>query len=190
MSVPLELLGDREGDHVRLRSPEVGTFTRALAQDALVGPGAPAGVLHSLGRAFELVVPAGVAGRVLDAPPEPVHRPVGYGTVLYRLAPLEAGGTLASPTATGRQDAALAVRAPYSGRLWLRPAPGEAPFVSVGQELTEGTALALIEVMKTFTHLTYQPTGDLPARARVVAIHVADGAEVKDRDELIVVEPA
>lgn len=190
MSSPLELIADREGEHVTLRSPEVGTFTRALPENALVGPGAPAGVLHALGRAFALVVPPGIRGRVLDPAPERVHEPVGYGSVLYRLAPLEAAGEVAGGTAATREDAALAVRAPYSGRFWLRPAPGEEPFVRAGQELAEGTALGLIEVMKTFTHLAYHATGGLPARARVVEIRVGDGQEITERDELFVVEPA
>lgn len=190
MSLSVELIADREGEHVLLRSPEVGTFTRALPENALVGPGAPAGVLHSLGRTHALVVPAGVRGRVLDPAPGRVHEPVGYGSVLYRLAPLEVGGDSTSGAAATHDEAALAVRAPYSGRFWLRPAPGEEPFVRAGAELTEGTTLGLIEVMKTFTHLAYQPTGGLPARARVVAVRVGDGQEITERDELFEVEPA
>jgi acetyl-CoA carboxylase biotin carboxyl carrier protein len=190
MSSSLELLSGREGERVTLHSPEVGTFTRALPENTLVGPGAPAGVLHSLGRAWHLVVPAGVSGRVLDPAPERVHQPVGYGTVLYRLAPLQAHADDENASSDERHDSRLAVRAPYSGRFWLRPAPGEPPFVQVGQELSAGSALGLIEVMKTFTHLGYQPGAGLPERARVVAVLVSDGAEITDRDELVVVEPA
>jgi len=81
-------------------------------------------------------------------------------------------------------------RAPSAGRYWLRPAPSEAPFVAVGQQLDAGSALGLIEVMKTFTRLAYRPGSGLPECARVLRILVADGAEVADGAPLLELEPA
>jgi 3-methylcrotonyl-CoA carboxylase beta subunit len=43
------------------------------------------------------------------------------------------------------------VRATMEGSFWTRPAPGEPPFVDVGQPVSEGQTLGLIEVMKTFS---------------------------------------
>ncbi|NOT31179.1 MAG: hypothetical protein HOP15_12085, partial [Planctomycetes bacterium] len=83
MSRVLELFLAREVERLVLKSPEVGLFTRALPTGALLAPHATAGVLHSLGRRFDLVAPSGAAGRVVNPPPERVLAPVSYGTVLY-----------------------------------------------------------------------------------------------------------
>ena len=187
----LELLAGRDGERIVLLSPEVGYFTRALPAGALVAPRAAAGVLHSLGRRFELVAPGGVAGRVVNAPPELVLAPVGYGTVLYELAPLEPGVPVAAPAASGPEATAgaLLFRAPHSGRFWQRPAPNEAPFVHAGESIEDGRTLGLIEVMKTFTHVVYRHEGELPPRARVARILVADGGDVEEGGALLELEP-
>ena len=191
MTKVLELLLGREGERVLLRSPEVGYFTRALPAGALLAPRAAAGVLHSLGRRIELVTPAGVAGRVVNAPPELVLAPVGYGTVLYELAPLESGVPLAAPPSGGPEAAAgaLSFRAPHSGRFWQRPSPNEAPFVRAGELIEDGRTLGLIEVMKTFTHVVYRAGSELPPRARVARVLVADGGDVEEGGALLELEP-
>lgn len=185
------LVVERDGA-VCLASPEVGRFTCAVHQGAYLAPGEAAGLLTALGRSFELVVPEGASGMVANAPPEPVLAPVGYGDVLYRLAPIEgAARSAAGATASvGRNEGELVVRAPQSGRVYHRPAPGEPPFVSAGDVVTEGRPLAMLEVMKTFSHVNYRAGGGLPARARIVRWRVKDGADVKSGEALIEVERA
>jgi biotin carboxyl carrier protein len=190
MTQPLELLLERVGERLVLKSPGVGLFTRALPAGALVSPHASAGVLNALGRRFELVAPEGALGRVVNAPPERVQAPVGYGTVLYELAPLDSGA-LATPqvrAAAGARAGALVFRAPHSGRFWQRPSPNDPPFLRPGDALADGQTIGLIEVMKTFTHLVYRSGGELPARAKLVRFLAADGAEVKDGGELLELE--
>lgn len=188
----LELLVEKRGERVLLRAPEVGTFTCAVPRGQLLAPEARAGVLSSLGRAIELVVPAGVLGRIVSERPERVREPVGYGTTLYELVPL---GAEAEDAGTGRDEEAAAsgapaFRAPLSGRFWHRPAPGDPAFVEAGITLAAGQTIGLIEVMKTFTHLSYAPGDALPSPARVTRVCAADGAEVNEGDPLIEVEPA
>lgn len=190
MSEPLELLLERAGERLLLRSPEVGLFTRALPPGTPLVAGAPAGLLYSLGRRFELRVPAGVSGTVASARPEPVEAPVDHGAVLYELVPLAAA---AEASVAGRAAPAAAegliFPAPYSGRFWHRPAPGDPAFVREGEVLEDGQTLGLIEVMKTFTHLVYRAGGTLPARARLVRFLVPDGGEAKDGGALLALEP-
>jgi biotin carboxyl carrier protein len=182
-----------------LCAPTVGVLTQALPEGRALTPGAPAGVLLQLGRVIELVTPPGVCGRVVSARPERVHRPVGYGEVLYALAPFAAGAgdeeggvpADAAVLAGGASgSSAPALRAPYAGRFWARPAPGDPAFVSAGDVLASGATVGLLEVMKTFTQVHYEPAGDLPARARVVRVVPADGADVSAGDALVEVEPA
>jgi biotin carboxyl carrier protein len=190
MERTLELLIVREGDSVALCSPEVGTLTRALARGALLWPGAPAGVLHTLGRRVDLVVPAGVHGRVTSERLARVHEPVGYRTRLYELAPLEGGAALVPEAAAGETADGVVYPTPYAGRFWHRASPDDPPFVEAGTVLEEGATVGLIEVMKTFTQLQYRPGGDLPARARVVRVVAGDGAEVGEGTALLELEKA
>jgi biotin carboxyl carrier protein len=196
----LDLVVERAGASLRLLSPGVGWFTAARDHGDLLAPGALAGVLLVLGRAFDLVVPASVEGRVLNPPSPRAHEPVGWGDVLYEIESVAGTDGARSSAVTSApqptRDAARAgdsgafvVHSPQSGRFYLRPAPGEAPFAELGATVEQGQPIGLIEVMKTFAHVRYGGAG-LPARARVTRVLVADGAEVGAGDTLIEVEPA
>ncbi|TAJ18314.1 MAG: hypothetical protein EPO68_08075 [Planctomycetota bacterium] len=186
----VELLLRVDGERALLLAPSPGAYTRGPAQGRVLQAGEVAGALIALGRARELVVPAGVHGRVVGAPPERVLAPVAYGDVLVELAPLSdlAAVDALEQRGAGARDGVLVFRAPSAGRYWLRPAPNEPAFVEQGAELSSGSALGLIEVMKTFTRIAYRPGGGLPERARVAKILVADGAEVADGDALLQLE--
>lgn len=188
----LELLLVRAEDELRLASPAVGRFTRALPRGSVLVPGQEAGVLLALGRAHLLRVPAGASGVVADDPPERVTEPVGHGDVLYRLTPL-AGAALVGeePGAdAGAAASGLVLRSPSAGRFWRRSGPESAPFVEAGSVLEEGKPVGLLEIMKTFGHVPYRATGGLPKRARVVRVLVEDGTEVDDGQPLLALEPA
>ncbi|MEX1025386.1 MAG: hypothetical protein WD226_09940 [Planctomycetota bacterium] len=185
-----ELILERDGDRLRLRCPGVGLFTLAAPPGWLFSPGEPAGVIYSLEVAHQLVVPAGAIGRVVNERPPLVHQPVGYGDVLYELAPLAGDERLAEvsgPTAEAASGAL--VLAPHAGRFWHRASPDEPVFCAVGVELAEGHTIGLIEVMKTFTHLPYRPGGALPPKARIVRVLVDDGAEIAAEQPLLEIEP-
>jgi biotin carboxyl carrier protein len=188
MAQTLELLPEADGARVLLRSPEVGTFTCALPEGALVAPRALAGVIHSLGRRFQLVIPPGITGRIASTRPEKVHHAVGWGTVLYEVKPLEAAVPSRAADKSTAAHTALVFCAPYSGRFWHRPAPGDPAFVEPGSIVTAGQTIGLLEVMKTFTQLVYRAEHGLPARARVVRLAIPDGGEVKDGGVLLELE--
>lgn len=192
MHATMDLLSsDVNGERVLL-APDVGWFTLALPRGAVVAPSEAAGVLTRLGTSFELRVPADVHGAIASDPPDLVRKPVGYGDVLYRLEPLDAADapkqarrTVASSASTS----ALVLRAPQSGRFYHRPAPGEPPFVKVGAIVKDGQPIGMIEVMKTFSHVTWRATRDLPQSARVTKLAAADGSDVKSGDVLLELEP-
>jgi biotin carboxyl carrier protein len=188
---PLEFLQRADGEHTLLLSPGVGYFTNAPRVGSLLSAGQIAGHLVTLGRARALRVPEGVEGSVLGPIPELVESPAGYGQPLLRLAAFQAGAGHRSAQGAAQGTASgLFVRAAHAGRFWLRPSPGEAPLVAVGDVLEPGRAVGLIEVMKTFAQVHYRPSAGLPERARVKRLLVSDGAEIEDRAALIEVEPA
>lgn len=188
----LELRVVRDGAQVKLLSPGVGLFTESLAEGHVLAPGQQAGALLVLGRVVRLTVPAEVHGRISGPARERVQAPVGYGDVLYELAPLSAEGANASSAsaATTASTAALVLRAPQSGRFYHRAAPGEPAFVAAGHVVSEGQPVGLIEVMKTFTHVVYRATSTLPPRAKVGKLVAGDGAEVRAGDVLLELESA
>jgi biotin carboxyl carrier protein len=184
-----EFIVERQEQRIFLRAPEVGTFTCVVEEGAVLTPGSRAGVLHRLDVAFELIVPAGVTGRIVSIPPERVHAPVEYGAVLYELAPLATTVIDSQQKESAvKTRSALALRAPYSGRFWHRPAPEDPAYVQIGDVLEPGRTVGLIEVMKTFTHLSYEARGALPQKARIVKLLADDGDEVDEGDPLIEVE--
>ena len=61
-------------------------------------------------------------------------------------------------------------------------------FVEAGDVVEAGSIVGLSEVMKTFTHLTYDAGDDLPARARIKSVLIGDGSEVNAGDALFELE--
>lgn len=188
----LELELSEEAGAQVLCAPEVGYFTGCLPRGSVVAPGESAGFIVALGIGYELRVPAGVHGAVASDPPDRVRQPVGYRDVLYRLSQVDglARSTSGATLAAVHTESGLVLRAPQSGRFYHRSAPSEPAFVNVGSVVGEGEPIGMIEVMKTFSHVTYRASGAWPKRARVVRIVAKDGADVKSGDALIEFEAA
>ena len=59
--------------------------------------------------------------------------------------------------------AAPEICAPLSGIVYLSPSPNQPPFVVVGQAVTAGTVLCVIEAMKTFNEIRAERDGVIEA---------------------------
>ncbi len=74
------------------------------------------------------------------------------------------------------------VKSPMVGTVYLSPSPGAAPFVKVGDTVTAGQTLMIIEAMKTMNPIP-------AAKAGVVrAVMAADGQPVEFGELLAIVE--
>lgn len=187
----LPLIVERADERIVLRAPEVGIVSGQLARGAALAAGQVAGALTILGRSVQLVVPEDVQGAIVSDAFELSRQPVGYADVLYVLAPLASAGDASAKTSSARAaDASLVFRSPQSGRFWHASTPGATPLARAGDTLREGQPLGLIEVMKTFSHVAYKPSGALPSPARVVRVLVKDGADVRSGDPLVELESA
>jgi acetyl-CoA carboxylase biotin carboxyl carrier protein len=178
----------RKDGLLRLESPTVGLYRGEPAPGAVVAAGAAIGQLEILGVLHHLLAPAEAAGVVVAQDgPRLARHPVGHGDLLVALDPeaAVAGGKSAGagPAAGAAARDALVFRAPTSGRLYLRGGPGKPPLVQAGDRIVAGQAVALIEVMKTFSRLHYGGEG-LPSPARVVAILARDEDDVAAGDPL------
>lgn len=174
------------GDEVRAPAP--GWFHARVAHDHLVAPGDVIGELEVLGKRIQLTAP-NVRGLVRLATRD-ARRAVGYGDVLFVVDTSATLGAAHSDTSspTARATEGLVFRAPTSGRFYGRPTPDKPAFVEAGSELATGTTVCLLEVMKTFHRVTYGGA-DVPARARVRQVLVADGTDVNLGDPLLALDP-
>lgn len=181
------------GSRLVLLAPAVGLWRDAPPPGSLVQAGTSLGRLEILGELHELLAPAGAHGVVLAGDGDaPARRAVGFDDRLLVLDP-QAATDAARPAAGAGASAAagehgLVVRAPSSGRFYRRPGPDKPAFVAVDQVIREGQVVGLLEVMKTFTRVSYG--GDLPSPARVLALLADDEADVAAGQPLIAVEPA
>jgi acetyl-CoA carboxylase biotin carboxyl carrier protein len=105
-------------------------------------------------------------------------------------APMVAGAPSAAPGTTpaaapvqpepARRQGTV-VTSPMVGTVYLSPQPGAAPFVKIGDSVTDGT-LCIIEAMKTMNPV---PS---PAAGRVAEIYVHDGQPVEFGEPLMLIE--
>ena len=180
-------------DGFELVAPAVGLWRDAPRPGARVLPGEPIGTLEILGVSHRLLAPAEAGGVVRDAAePALARRPVEFGSVLLSLDPNAVEGALRDTASIADATAgagSLRLPSPLSGRYYAKPSPDKPPFVAVGDVLSVGQTVALLEVMKTFNRVTYGGDG-LPERAKIVAIVPSDGDDVDEGDPLLDLEPA
>ncbi len=75
-----------------------------------------------------------------------------------------------------------AVTSPMVGTVYLAPEPGAASFVSIGDKVSEGQTLLIVEAMKTMNQISASKAGT------VSRILVEDGAPVEYGAPLMIVE--
>ena len=93
-----------------------------------------------------------------------------------------AAPVMASPTNEPAAPDPGAVPSPMVGVVYLSPGPGTAPFITVGQTVTAGQTLLLIEAMKTFNQIK------APRAGTVTRILVSSGAPVEYGEPLLILE--
>jgi len=187
--------GEGADGELLLKSPAVGWYGFAPRVGEVVVGGSRVGRLSSLGRTVELLVPRGVTGRIAERQLATRSDPVEYGQVLLRLVPVEAAdvgeGIVSGAEIAARDlpEGTFAVTSPTHGMFYRRPRPEDPAYVEAGTVVEEGATLALVEVMKCFSAITYG--GDqLPSRAEIVEVRAEDGSEVESDQVLFVVRPA
>jgi acetyl-CoA carboxylase biotin carboxyl carrier protein len=87
-----------------------------------------------------------------------------------------------SPGANGADPHANAVTSPMVGVAYLAPQPGAAQFVRVGDTVTEGQTLLIIEAMKVMNQIR------APRPGRVTQIFIADTDAVEYGAPLMLIE--
>ena len=114
--------------------------------------------LRKIKKLIELVEESGVA-----------ELEVSSGDESIRISMVTAGGqaavpVVAAPVAAAPKEAAPAspaqtLKAPMAGVFYQAPSPEADPFVSIGQQVSTGDVLCIIESMKTMNEVTSTTSG-------------------------------
>jgi acetyl-CoA carboxylase biotin carboxyl carrier protein len=90
--------------------------------------------------------------------------------------------TVPLPAPSAPAEHAGAVKSPMVGTVYLAPQPGEPPFVRLGDSITEGQPLLIIEAMKVMNQIRAHRPG------RIAQILVADAQPVEYGTILMLIE--
>lgn len=103
--------------------------------------------------------------------------PVAAAPVAAAAVPAAAPAAVADPATDPN-----AVPSPMVGTVYLAPEPGAANFVKVGDQVSEGQTLLIVEAMKTMNHIP------APKSGTVKRVLVDDGTTVEFGAPLMIVE--
>lgn len=112
--------------------------------------------------------------RKISAAAAPVYAPAPVAAPVAPAAPAEAA------PAPG-PDLSNAVKSPMVGTVYLSSEPGAKPFVSVGDTVSAGQTLLIVEAMKVMNPIT------APAAGTVKALLVDNGQPVEFDQPLVIV---
>ncbi len=108
-------------------------------------------------------------------------------------APVPAPAPAAAPAPTdpaigdpGAEDHSkyVEIKSPMIGTFYRLPSPDQDPFVSVGDEIKEGSVVCVIEAMKLFNEIESEISG------RIVKVLVEDSSPVEYDQPLFLVDPS
>jgi acetyl-CoA carboxylase biotin carboxyl carrier protein len=106
------------------------------------------------------------------------------GVQTFAAPPVAAPAPAAPPAQAGEIEVARSgetVTSPMVGTIYLQPQPGAPPFISVGDAVTAGQTLLLVEAMKTMNPIAAPKTGT------VLELLVADAQPVEFGEPLVVI---
>lgn len=108
-----------------------------------------------------------------------VHQ-VAAAPVAAAPAPVAAAAPVAEAAAPAHNGET--VKSPMVGTIYLQATPGADPFVKVGQTVTQGQTLLIVEAMKTMNPIP------APKAGKIVEILVADAQPVEFGEPLVIIE--
>ncbi|WP_462222404.1 acetyl-CoA carboxylase biotin carboxyl carrier protein [Ferruginibacter sp.] len=113
---------------------------------------------------------AGAAAPVYSSPPPPTQTPAST-------APPK-------PAAETKADNFVTIKSPMIGTFYRQSGPGKPVLASVGDEVTAGKVVCIIEAMKLFNEIESEVKG------KIVKVLVEDASPVEYDQPLFLVEPS
>jgi acetyl-CoA carboxylase biotin carboxyl carrier protein len=118
----------------------------------------------------------------------PVHTPMMTAMPQQTSVAQPAQATAAAGDKTKAAEAAadnlLTIKSPMIGTFYRSSAPGKPAFIEIGDDVTPGKVVCIIEAMKLFNEIESEVKG------RIVKVLVEDASPVEYDQPLFLVEPA
>lgn len=112
--------------------------------------------------------------------------PIAQQPSLQAPAPADAGSNeqAKSAAAAAAPSNALTIKSPMIGTFYRKPAPDKPNFVEIGDEVSPGKVVCVIEAMKLFNEIESEVKG------KIIKVLVDDASPVEYDQPLFLVEPA
>lgn len=98
-------------------------------------------------------------------------------------APAEASAAASAPAAPAADETLVAVKSPIVGTFYESPTPGSSAFVKVGDQVTKGQVLCIIESMKLMNEIECEIAGTIVSKL------VENGKAVEYGEALFTIRP-
>jgi acetyl-CoA carboxylase biotin carboxyl carrier protein len=128
---------------------------------------------------FKIIIKSEMKSKSGEQQPVYVHAPAA--------APIATAAPAAAPTAPAAPAAdeskLLTIKSPMIGTFYRSPGPDKDVFVNVGDSVSSGSPVCIIEAMKLFNEIESEISG------RIVKVLVDDASPVEYDQPLFLVEP-
>lgn len=103
-------------------------------------------------------------------------------------APVAAASTPAAPVtpaadASAENDNLITIKSPMIGTFYRKPSPDKSSYVNIGDTISEGDTLCIVEAMKLFNEIEAEVSG------KIVKVLIDDMSPVEFDQPLFLVEP-
>jgi acetyl-CoA carboxylase biotin carboxyl carrier protein len=118
------------------------------------------------------------------AAPQQVYAPQPMAAPQASAAAVQTGSAPTPKSAEPKADNLITIKSPMIGTFYRKASPDKPSFVEVGDEVTSGKVVCIIEAMKLFNEIESEVSG------KIVKILVDDASPVEYDQPLFLVEPA
>ncbi|PUB33445.1 acetyl-CoA carboxylase biotin carboxyl carrier protein [Elizabethkingia sp. YR214] len=112
------------------------------------------------------------------------QQPVFQQTAPQATAPVTSAPQATTPAADNDDSKYVAVKSPMIGTFYRKPSPDKDVFVNVGDTISSGDTVCVIEAMKLFNQIESEISG------KIVKILVDDASPVEYDQPLFLVDPS
>jgi biotin carboxyl carrier protein len=174
-----------EGKQVLL-SPSVGRLAIVVKEGDMIKEGQVIGHVHLLNKRYQLIVPEDCYGQIAFSDQSQFMLDVEFKSIIATVNPHGIKQGIADrKNRTVKKDLkGEAIDAPMDGMFYLSPSPDEPPFVKVGDTISPGQTVGLIEVMKCFYPIKFQGT----TSKKITGIVIKDKTPVNSGTKLFSID--
>ena len=114
----------------------------------------------------------------------PVIQPPAPAIIEPKQSVVEPSSEAQQEAVSEEQSKYLTIKAPIIGTFYRKPSPEEPAFVEIGDTVSEGSVLCVIEAMKLFNEIESEVSG------KIVKILVEDSSPVEFDQPLFLIDPS